>query len=244
MLPARGNWGLSIVLLRKVFSSFLLPAGLLGALLLPGAMIATAAEAEPSERERIMAEIDKDLHNEQKLQAAIRAGKERSVLCGHCHGVDGNSNKSDIPNLAGQNSAYIVEQIGKFATGERKNFVMQTLASNFTFTDKVNLAVYFTSQQVDPIQASPVLAAKGERIYKNICFRCHGESGRGEEGYARLAGQQIEYVKMTLKRFRANANKTGDPEETKRTNASMEQVTANLDDEDIEGLAHYIALLK
>jgi cytochrome c553 len=204
-----------------------------------------AAQQTQSERERIMAEIDKDLHNDEKLQEAIRAGKDRSVLCGHCHGVDGNSKKSDIPNLAAQNSAYIVEQIGKFANGERKNFVMQTLASNFTFKDKVNLAVYFTSQQVKPIDADPALAAKGERIYKNVCFRCHGENGKGEEGYARLAGQQIDYVQMTLKRFRANANKANEfAEDAKRTNASMEQVTARLSDEDIESLAHYIALLK
>jgi len=191
-----------------------------------------------------MAEIDKDLHNEEAKQAAIRAGKERSILCGHCHGVDGNSLKSDIPNLAGQNTAYIVEQIGKFATGQRKNFVMQTLASNFTFKDKVNLAVYFNSQEVKPRTVDPALAARGERIYRNVCFRCHGPNGRGEEGYARLAGQRVEYVKMTLKRFRANANKTNDPDETKRTNPKMEQVTAGLSDDDIEGLAHYIAMLK
>lgn len=203
-----------------------------------------AAQQTQSERERIMAEIDKDIHNEEALQSAIRAGKERSILCGHCHGVDGNSLKSDIPNLAAQNTAYIVEQIGKFANGERKNFVMQTLANNFTFKDKVNLAVYFNSQKVKPSDADPTLAAKGEQIYKNVCFRCHGENGKGEEGYARLAGQKTDYIQMTLKRFRANANKTNDFGETKRTNANMEQVTARLSDEEIESLAHYISLLK
>lgn len=217
-------------------------AVMLNMLLVPG--VQAAPEGQVSERERIMAEIEKDLHNEELMQKAIRAGKERSVLCGHCHGVDGNSIQSDIPNLAGQNPAYIVEQIGKFANGERKNFVMQTLASNFSFKDKVNLAVYFTSQEVKPVEADPLLADKGERIYKNVCFRCHGPNGRGEEGYARLAGQQVEYLQMTLKRFRSNANHEETIEGTKRTNASMEQVTARLSDEDIEGLAHYIALMK
>lgn len=222
--------------------------------LLPGITFTTAlmlfgsaavmAQQTQSERERIMAEIDKDIHNEEALQNAIRAGKERSILCGHCHGVDGNSLKPDIPNLAAQNTAYIVEQIGKFANGERKNFVMQTLANNFTFKDKVNLALYFNSQKVKPTDVDPVLAAKGEVIYKNVCFRCHGENGKGEEGYARLAGQKTAYVQMTLKRFRANANKTNDLDETKRTNASMEQVTARLTDEEIESLAHYITMLK
>ncbi len=205
---------------------------------------ANAAENELTERERIMAEIDKDIHNEEALKSAMRKGEERSVLCGHCHGVDGNSKKPDIPNLAGQNPAYIIEQIGKFIGGSRKNFVMQTLASDFTFQDKVNLAVYFSSQELKPANANPELAAKGEYIYNNVCFRCHGADGRGEEGYSRLAGQQVEYVQLTLKRFRAVANNNTDHSEDKRRNASMEQVTARLSDADIEGLAHYLALLK
>lgn len=205
---------------------------------------AQAAEAGMTERERIMAEIDKDIHNQQAMDQAIRRGQERSVLCGHCHGVDGNSLKPDIPNLAGQNPAYIIEQIGKFIDGTRKNFVMQTLASDFTFQDKVNLAVYFTSQKLKPVDgADPLLAVNGERIYKSVCFRCHGADGRGEEGYSRLAGQKIEYVKMTLKRFRAAATNK-DHSYDKRRNANMEQVTAHLNDDEIEGLAHYIALLK
>ena len=49
---------------------------------------------------------------------------------------------------------------------------------------------------------------------------------------------------MTLKRYRANANRQNRQEEAKRSNASMEQVTARLSDADIKNLAHYIALLK
>lgn len=228
--------------MKRLLPGVALSTGLMGMVLFPGTEV--SAEQTQSERARIMAEIDKDIHNEKALQDAIRAGKERSVLCGHCHGVDGNSVKPDIPNLAGQNTAYIVEQIGKFANGERKNFVMQTLANNFTFTDKVNLALYFNSQNVKATTFDAELAASGEKIYKNVCFRCHGDDGKGEEGYARLAGQKIEYVSMTLKRFRSNANKVDEFEEAKRHNATMEQVTARLSDEDIQSLAHYITQLK
>ena len=56
--------------------------------------------------------------------------------------------------------------------------------------------------------------------------------------------KQIEYVKLTLKRYRANATRETRPDETRRTDANMEQVTARLSDEDIEGLAHYIASMR
>ena len=203
-----------------------------------------AAEPESSERARIMTEIDKELKDEKGLQAAIRAGQERSVLCANCHGVDGNSVRPDIPNLAEQNTTYIIDQIGKFVDGRRKHFVMPILARDFTFQDKVNLAVYYTSQKLKPVEANPKLAAIGEPLYKNLCFSCHGVDGRGEAGYALVAGQKIDYVKNTLKRFRANASKTGDLASIKRSDVSMEQATVQLSDADIEGLAHYSALMQ
>ncbi len=220
-------------------------AGCAGALLLAASAVSAAQNGgQFSERDRLMAEINKDIHNDKAHKAAIAAGKERSVLCSNCHGVDGNSVKGDIPNLAGQNPAYIIEQFDKFLTGERKNFVMQTLAGIFTFKDKVNLAVYYTSQKVKPRKYNKRLAEKGRVIYRNVCFRCHGEDGKGEKGYARLAGQQIEYVKMTLKRFRAIATRTADEYDIKRTSPEMQQVTVFLSDGDIENLAHFITSMK
>jgi cytochrome c553 len=216
----------------------------LSAAVMTTALSAAPQETQQAERERIMAEIQKDLHNATARQAAIRAGKDRSILCSNCHGVDGNSLRPDIPNLAEQNPTYLIQQISKFADGRRKNFVMQTLASSFTFQDKVNLAVYYTSQKLKPLKTDPTLAARGEGIYKSVCFRCHGENGKGEAGYAHIAGQQIEFIKMTLKRFRSNALNTNDFDITKRTDPNMEQVTVRLSDQDIEGLANYIAGMK
>ena len=54
----------------------------------------------------------------------------------------------------------------------------------------------------------------------------------------------MEFVKLTLKRFRANANDTDPYRKVKRTNQRMEQVTANLSDADIDNLANYIASMK
>jgi len=204
-----------------------------------------AGAQDLEERKRLIAEIERVTEDPQARKDAIEAGRERTLLCSKCHGKTGNRVEPGVPNLAGQNPAYLLEQIEKFADGRRDNFVMRSLARSFSFEDKRNLAIYFSSMAVDPPEADPALAAKGEKIFQTVCQRCHGEDGRGEKGYARLAGQQIDYVMKTLKRFRTNALKQNKyPEDIKRHSVRMEQVTQNLSDEEIEALANYIALLK
>jgi len=225
------------------FAGALVMAGVMGVTLMSVQAQAAdnSAEATPEKILAQIAELEKD---PAKRQAAYDAGHERIMLCAHCHGEDGNSLRPEIPNLAGQNPSYIIEQVQKFADGRRKNFVMQTLASNFSLEDKVNLAIYFSHQTVKPVAADPLVAAKAERIYKSVCVLCHGETGKGEEGYARIAGQRPQYVITTLQRFRAAAQHTVDAADIKRTSTRMEQVTQRLTDQEIEALAHYIALLR
>lgn len=225
------------------FAGALVMAGVMGVTLMTTQL--EAAEKPPAATPEMIlariAEIDKD---PVKRKAAYDEGHERIMLCAHCHGEDGNSLRPEIPNLAAQNPSYLIEQVQKFADGTRKNFVMQTLASNFTLEDKVNLAIYYSSQTVKPVAADPVLAAKAERVYKSACQMCHGETGKGAEGYARIAGQRPQYVITTLQRFRAAAQHKVNAADIKRSSTRMEQVTQNLSDKDVEALAHYIALMR
>ncbi len=228
---------------KRAMASF--PRILIGFVLGTG-LLAGATAQEPEEleqRRKLLAHIAEIESDAKGREEAIRAGRERVVLCAHCHGQDGNSTRPEIPNLAGQNPAYLIEQIDKFADGERKNFVMQTLAQDFSFEDKVNLAIYFGSGSAKAEQTDPALARRGEEIYLRMCQFCHGHDGRGEEGYARLAGQKPLYTQDTLKRFRAHAKKRIDDSDVKRSNARMEQVTQNLSDGDIEALAAFIGAL-
>jgi cytochrome c553 len=202
------------------------------------------AQEDPVERAKLVALVNQVIHDEARHEAAIGLGRDRIVLCTQCHGTDGSSKMQGVPNLAGQNPAYLLEQVEKFADGRRKNFVMQSLARSFTMEDKVNIAVYFASQRPKPEAADPVLAKEGARIYGNACKMCHGDDGRGEEGYARLAGQRTDYVAMTLKRYRDNAKQGVAADDMKRHNTRMEQVTQHLSDRDIDALAAHIALLK
>ncbi len=75
------------------------------------------------------------------------AGKSKSVVCGACHGPDGNSSNPMWPNLAGQHAPYIVKQLKDFKSGARKDPVMAPMAKPLSDQDMENLAAYYTSQK-------------------------------------------------------------------------------------------------
>jgi cytochrome c553 len=212
--------------------------------LLAGMPVSAQDVTQNEERQRLLALIAQANGDPADRERAIRRGRERITFCSHCHGEDGNSKRPDIPNLAGQNPAYLLEQFDAFVEGRRKDFVMQTLAKEFTMEDKINISVYFSSQKVKSGQEIDARAAeRGKVTFTNVCQFCHGADGRGEVGYARLAGQQKQYVINTLKRYRDNANAERREPEVRRTNPRMEQVTQKLTDEEIRAVANYVASL-
>lgn len=174
--------------------------------------------------------------NGAKRDEVMKAGRDRATFCSYCHGLDGNSEQPDYPNLAGQNPVYLLDQIEKFATGKRKKPVMNALAATFSPEEKMLLAVYFAISPLKPANGDPKLAELGAPLYQNRCTACHGTDGRGEKGYARLAGQKPDYVKKTLKGFRDGT--------AKRHNPLMEAVAGSLSDTQIESLAAYIANMR
>ena len=199
--------------------------------------------AQEASKDRILYEIDQRLSNKFALKDAIDAGRERAVLCQSCHGEDGNSVQPEAPNLAGQNAGYLLDQISRFADGRRKDFVMNQLAENFTADDKINIAIFYYSMPVKPQHVNWHLVYIGEPLYKDRCSSCHGEEGMGHTNLARLAGQQVAYVKKVLTQFRKTANHLDSKSETPRKSATMEKVVKNLNDEQIDALAEYVAQL-
>lgn len=177
-----------------------------------------------------------DSHPDKRLLAAAK-GRERAVLCSFCHGEDGNSLRPDIPHLAGQNPVYLLEQFEHFGTGLRQNYVMQELAKSLSAEEKVNLALYYASRTIRPAAATDsALSGIGREQFRSKCAACHGDGGRGNKGYAYLAGQQPEYLRRALQRFRDQ------PEQ--RRSLLMSSVTRELSDGQIEALAVFLSSLR
>lgn len=176
--------------------------------------------------------------DEQRREQASLAGQERAVFCSYCHGETGNSKRKHIPNLAGQNPLYLFHSFEKFASGERVDFVMSKLAKNLSLEERVNIAVYFSQQKVNPPEGAPnpALHKSGEKIFKTTCTGCHGAHAEGMETMPRLAGQPDEYIRKALTRFREN-----DPS---RAGSVMIGVASHLSAADVEALAAYLSQLK
>ena len=93
------------------------------------------------------------------------------------------------------------------------------------------------AQQVTPHPpADAALVARGKDYYSKICFRCHGEMGMGSAQYARIAGQQPEYLFITLKRYRDGSATRMDP--------IMAANTRNMTDADLKAVVAYVSTMK
>lgn len=169
------------------------------------------------------------------LKHAIEAGQKASFFCVNCHGDSGISKIPEVPNLAGQNPAYLLEQIRKFGSGERKDQFMQGLIKVLKDEERVQIALYFGSQAAPSGKADPVQAARGKELFAKLCVRCHGETARGDATIARLAGQQIPYLVTSITRYRDNTGV--------RNNQLMSIATSSLKNEDIKAIANYLTQL-
>ena len=66
--------------------------------------------------------------------------------CANCHGTDGRS-RGVVPSLAGQDKAYIVQQMKDFRDGKRPSTIMQQLAKGYTDSQIEAAAAYFAAQR-------------------------------------------------------------------------------------------------
>jgi cytochrome c553 len=171
------------------------------------------------------------------LSAAIQRGQKDASVCRHCHGVGGNSMMSDVPNLASQNAAYLLEQMNKFVLGQRKSSAfMEGMIKALTPDERINIALFLSQQPVTRKPASTdAQDAAGKKLYDQVCFICHGPNGTGSRKIPRLAGQQTQYLEDSLKRYRSGSGERTDPR--------MAVYTRNLTDADIRHLAAYLSTL-
>ena len=171
------------------------------------------------------------------IAQAYKQGAKVATFCANCHGPAGHSVRPEVPNLAGQNMVYVLNQLNKFHDGRRRgNFFMEGLVKAMSNDERFAVAVYYTDQEPASFKVSdPALAATGQALYEDACKRCHGPSGAGSERNSRIAGQHPSYLDMSLRRYRQNQD---------RSEARMFKATKALNDQEIKALSAYIGSLR
>jgi cytochrome c553 len=76
--------------------------------------------------------------------AAQPAGSGLITACVPCHGADGISRFGEVPNLAGQNQPYLLNQLHAFHTGKRPHKEMGYMSRNLTEEEMEAIADYFS----------------------------------------------------------------------------------------------------
>lgn len=172
------------------------------------------------------------------------AGQSKTVVCGACHGPDGNSLVPVFPNLAGQGERYLLKQLHEIRDGKRVVPEMTGLLVSLTERDIADIAAYYAGQKAKRLEADPDLAAQGEALFRGgklgqgmpACIGCHSPRGAGipSAGFPQLSGQHAAYIKKQLMAFR-EGERTNDGE-----TQVMRTIASKLSNGDIEALAAFI----
>lgn len=208
--------------------------GRLAVLALVSSLLCAPAASGASEAREI---VKRAMADAAMREALVREGRGAAGFCANCHGEAGVSRYPEVPNLARQHPEYILHQIDAFITGKRKNEFMERLMRVLSEREKASIALVYASAPAVAAVAKPgPRAAEGGEHYKRLCAQCHQLDARGTENYPRLAGQQPEYLRITLRRY---LNMSGE-----RTHAPMTAAVKQLGDKNIDAVVEYLSSLK
>jgi cytochrome c553 len=192
------------------------------------------------------------------VKGSAEAGATKAAVCTACHGVNGNSVNPEWPNLAGQNAAYIREQLGMFKAKKRSNPMMLPMIDSLTDQDFADVAAFFAGQTPTGGESDPSYWKAGESLYRSgdvsrnipACAACHGPAGQGNAGagYPALRAQHSVYTVKQLQDY-LTKNRYRDASDantvyTTRNSAMMTTIAARLTPEDIRNLASYLQGLR
>ena len=170
-------------------------------------------------------------------------------VCSNCHGVTGNSKSPNFPNLAAQQSAYVVAQLTDFRKQSREDPAgfeyMWGLSHNLSDKQIEELGAHFAAEKPERqrVEGKPEAIAAGKAIFsggvpdKGVppCASCHGPEAKGNAAFPRLAGQHADYLVKQLTVFqRTNERPEG---------AVMKTVAHELTRDNIENIAAYLQAL-
>lgn len=143
------------------------------------------------------------------------AAKARAAGCLGCHGDEADTGHV---RLSAQPAAYLLAQLERFASGQRRHPQLSAEAAALAPDDAADITAWFASREPVPAAGaieddgsnSARLFLHGDRSRDVIaCRSCHGDDGggavSGSDSYPALAGQAADYLRARLRSWRAGA---------------------------------------
>ena len=162
--------------------------------------------------------------------------EEKTEVCAGCHGADGKPADKTTPNIWGQQAGYIYIELRDFKRGDRKNEVMQPIASSLERGDMLAIAEYFSKKPWPDLgqpRASKEVATRALRANSSVgCTGCHLDQFQGDGTVPRLAGMSREYMTKTIDEFRSRA---------RGNNPGMSDLMIATDPQDLAALEEYLS---
>ena len=193
----------------------------------PDALAQVAAGSHSGDLRPIYATTDEVADGKQFAEAS----------CAGCHGTNGISSTTGIPNLAGQRPSYLLLQLKAYQTGSRINAAMNTAVKFISDDALVKVSAYYAS--LDPAQPGP--ARRQAMSTRSKAARPpppHAPAAMAKRVSASiptipsLVGQDPQYLMAAMKAYRSG----------QRKNDTMQPMLAAASDADISHLALFYAL--
>lgn len=170
------------------------------------------------------------------LPANAQTIADKVEICAGCHGADGKPVDKATPVIWGQRAGYLYFQLRDFKRGDRKNDIMQPIASTLERQDMLDIADYFSKKPWPDLgqpRASKEVSDRALSANHSVgCTGCHLDHFQGDGTVPRLAGMSKEYLTKTMADFRTRA---------RGNNPGMSDLMIATSPEDLAALAEYLA---
>ncbi len=176
------------------------------------------------------------------VQAETPSATMLAYTCAGCHGTNGASHGPATPTIAGNSIDYFVDAMEAYKSGERPATIMGRIAKGYSTEEFERMAAFFAKQPFVPAQqkADRKLAAKGKKIHRKSCEKCHEDGGSSSEDDAGiLAGQWTPYLQYSIEDFL-----DGSRPMPKKMKKRLLKVHKKEGDRGIEALLNYYASKK
>ena len=203
--------------------------------------------AMPSVMALVTAMLAGTARAEDASTASSKEVQAKLQYCDVCHGVSaqGFLGYYPIPRLAGQQVAYIENQLKGFSERKRTNNIMFNVGHVLSPAMITALATNFHDLNPKPLGNAPKeLVAAGKKIYEEgvpsanvlACATCHGKEAKGDGQFPRLAGQLYAYVTLQLTNWSKERGET--------TSDIMAPIARGLTESQIKAVAAYVSYLE